>query len=1223
MSANNYIYIKKLIELKKAHSDIDVMDIVSLLDILDLDEEVIDARLRSIMVRDAHTNKQLASAIQLLQYKYLINKQENTECENNEEYAFIAKLINEIHSGNVQNICKIINVALSLNTITLVSKSEHLLQQILSNIDLSLENLNVENSAEKVLLNFQVCDSILDTALGHNEKICLPFLEMRVDNILLCSNERLKVHFLTNTVPKLFHCVLGFSVLDAIWSHLRKSHDDQKESALKILSSLSDYYLPVANYEGDILFESEIIVQPELWNIILFGLMSSDPTVRKIAIYVTKRTLDCIITVKKDILIKSEDVVLFKWVHKRESELKNMWDNYFILLESLEEKQSNIVLPSLQLFQIMNDIESHWLNCAFNIGLKHDNIQVRTKCIQYRLESKFNSQPEVTILLEALNDINIYEKPAECETLKKKIADLYDDVKVFIFVYKCIPLVKWSPVPLYHISNVLSLMPSDKMPNISQEIMSAMKKAELVQLVKDLLMIPYKAVLSMHIINSLHRNTSFISQYKHEMLNLDEVLKLTTGFENKKKIGRLTNALYENLCELVHSLVKSESEHICKCINDITDFIDTVLECGGYGCLIWVLRIMNLILPSIMKNEETFDLVSFIHRSWKEIEELKSNSQYYPCIEEFVALILQDTLLQRPIYNNIVILYCSKMIESGPTKNTPFFYLVKELNTKEISESYGQLVCVLSEILLYSPVPRKDQRIVENLIAEISQESKFDLSQSYDTGANLQIQYFAVSCLCKIAQSEVHTAITSFITKKIDEIFKNKQRYHGGSQPHRTLLIALQHLLSILLRTEGCDTEVVKNWCIELLGKLPHQPNVRVCLEWYIALCLYIQKTKLNDELLQQFTTKNVPLISQLVILHWVLKRKLLKDTCENNEYNYVMDLLLSHTMGQVFNIRLHSQYLSTLLHKTNECNSEKYAYTIGIIEKTFADNNNDKNYMKLKQDYFINEFDIVTDLTPAFIYYFLPKYTDILNECINMKDVKDIMKSIGETVAETDGKFHDEWRSCRRSDNDIFDYSFNKNIESKVDETEDVVGTIQKKYVPWKNMSDVHIYDCNKKKVERPRDLIVVASLIDKLPNLGGMARTSEVFGVKTYVVDSLHHLEDKQFQSLSVSAEKWIDVEEVRPGLALKQYLMNRKAEGYSVVAAEQTSNSCPLQSFKFPKKTLLLLGHEKEGVPCDLLPLMDHCVEIPQQGVVRSLNVHVTAAIFIWEYARQNIL
>lgn len=61
----------------------------------------------------------------------------------------------------------------------------------------------------------------------------------------------------------------------------------------------------------------------------------------------------------------------------------------------------------------------------------------------------------------------------------------------------------------------------------------------------------------------------------------------------------------------------------------------------------------------------------------------------------------------------------------------------------------------------------------------------------------------------------------------------------------------------------------------------------------------------------------------------------------------------------------------------------------------------------------------------------------------------------------------------------------------------------------------------------------------------------------------------------SSSVSAERWIDVEEVRPGHPLKEYLKQKKAEGYSVVAAEQTSTSIKLQNFQFPRKTLLLLG------------------------------------------------
>jgi hypothetical protein len=34
------------------------------------------------------------------------------------------------------------------------------------------------------------------------------------------------------------------------------------------------------------------------------------------------------------------------------------------------------------------------------------------------------------------------------------------------------------------------------------------------------------------------------------------------------------------------------------------------------------------------------------------------------------------------------------------------------------------------------------------------------------------------------------------------------------------------------------------------------------------------------------------------------------------------------------------------------------------------------------------------------------------------------------------------------------------------------------------------------------------------------------------------------------------------------------------------------------------------------------LDVCVEIPQQGIIRSLNVHVSGAIMLWEYTRQHM-
>ena len=87
------------------------------------------------------------------------------------------------------------------------------------------------------------------------------------------------------------------------------------------------------------------------------------------------------------------------------------------------------------------------------------------------------------------------------------------------------------------------------------------------------------------------------------------------------------------------------------------------------------------------------------------------------------------------------------------------------------------------------------------------------------------------------------------------------------------------------------------------------------------------------------------------------------------------------------------------------------------------------------------------------------------------------------------------------------------------------------------------------------------------------------------------------------------------------LLQYLRAYRARNYFIVGVEQTSSSVSLEKFKFPNRpTLLLLGKEKEGIPIEFLEVVDQCLEIPQLGIIRSLNVHVSGAVTIWEYTRQ---
>ncbi|CAG4999412.1 unnamed protein product [Parnassius apollo] len=1409
------------------------------MDLLDLDEEVIDCRLTTIMERSNFTDKHLKNAIHLLQYKHLINLQEDSECDNDKEYLFVSKLVINLHEDNVDNICKIVKIVLSLNPRSLVPKSEHLVQQLLCNLELpmdlhiSLTNTQ-ENQFSKALLHLKICGSILEAVVNNGQILSMPFLDIPLENILLSTQENFKSYFLTCIVPLFFKGVYGYSILDSIWKCIMQLKD-KSEVCLKTLSSLSDYYLPITD-DKNIVLESNVVFQSKFWEIILEGM--SEAKNRRISIYLAKRALDYLISCKRGVYIESQNDIIFKWEHKNEKQLKKMWDNYFIVLDSLEEKQSNIILPSLRLLDTLKDMERSWLNCVFYIGLKHDNTQVRFKCIEYRLKIKINAETEALLLLEALNDTYLFDQCTEYNVLKSKLCVTFSDLKALMCILKTMPQIKWSPVPFFHISEVLAsvrkdLLSSYDQANVSEIIlsilkipcnnilirkaiyvnvshlvgnccrgfnwkeylnlfsyfqfdsyleesrnsnplimylkennliqgddiqllfmlMSTMEKSidfglfyiethpievtELLTLINKMIMniqdvnqrqfadkiqclnnvisltnifsrtsknnnpaveninmvtaTAYKTlleylicllrsdqclsmeeinalfpglkamvttlsdcnaietvlqvykscifmlediyvaletkILAVHTVTALLTSPLMINYHKHEILNLNKFLSLSKllGLQKSSShetTGRLKNILYEKYCEILYYLIKINKTAIYAVAKEFLNFINNAIECGGYGCLIWILKIMKQVLPTLLERNTEFEISIFLNKMWKEIEELKSNNQYSLCIEEFVNIITDDSVLCKPVYNNVVLSFYNKIIEYGPFKNTPLFLLVRQINGKDLSK-FTQLVYVLCDILLFSPLPRKDQRITENLSIEIINQQKYGIDNvNLDVHFNFHIQYLSYCVLSKIDNPEVMNTIISFITNKVNEIFANKKRYHGNSQSHRTLLTAMQNLLLILLKSRDVNMDRTANWCLDLLGSNPHQPSVRVCLEWYIALYFCFKEVKITEEMVQQIKSKNVPLTSQFLILYWIMKFKIKHGPLKNEEYEFVMDTLLFCTMGQIFSLRLHAQYLATKLYELNESKSKKYDFMIEVIRKTFSEGTGDKGFMKLQNDYFANDFDLVIDFIPSFIYYFLPRYCDMyINEKLDKAFIKNILQDIDDNsfAKVSTSVFKTEWTKYQKIHDNIHDV-FITDVKEVIDE-EKLRGTLQKKYVPWKNMTDINIYEVKDKKINRG-ELIVVASLIDKLPNLGGLARTSEVFGVRTYVVDSLRHLQDKQFQGLSVSAERWIDVEEVRPN-KLKEYLMEKKSEGYSVVAAEQTSTSCQLQTFKFPKKTLLLLGHEKEGVPCDLLPLMDYCVEIPQQGVVRSLNVHVTAAIFVWEYTRQIIL
>lgn len=156
--------------------------------------------------------------------------------------------------------------------------------------------------------------------------------------------------------------------------------------------------------------------------------------------------------------------------------------------------------------------------------------------------------------------------------------------------------------------------------------------------------------------------------------------------------------------------------------------------------------------------------------------------------------------------------------------------------------------------------------------------------------------------------------------------------------------------------------------------------------------------------------------------------------------------------------------------------------------------------------------------------------------------------------------------------------------------------------------------------------NLVLVGSFLDNLPNMAGIVRTSEALlgGRAEVTLHSTKVLTDPSFLKMSVAAERAGHITEVPQGPRLIAYIREKRAEGFTVAALEQTSKSEMLcLTTQLPERLILLIGNEQQGLPAWLVQsgLVDIFYELPLLGQTGSLNAHVTAAMVLWHYRLQH--
>lgn len=148
----------------------------------------------------------------------------------------------------------------------------------------------------------------------------------------------------------------------------------------------------------------------------------------------------------------------------------------------------------------------------------------------------------------------------------------------------------------------------------------------------------------------------------------------------------------------------------------------------------------------------------------------------------------------------------------------------------------------------------------------------------------------------------------------------------------------------------------------------------------------------------------------------------------------------------------------------------------------------------------------------------------------------------------------------------------------------------------------------------------VVIEDVFDP-HNLGAVTRTCDAFGIQDIhvIFDSQPEYDPKEVgKNSSTATNKWINYHihhNTEDGI---QHL---KDEGWLTVATviDPDAESIFEADLSHPK-IAMLMGNEKVGLSKKAIAMADKRITIPMVGIAQSMNISVSAALFIYEVTRQ---
>jgi tRNA G18 (ribose-2'-O)-methylase SpoU len=153
---------------------------------------------------------------------------------------------------------------------------------------------------------------------------------------------------------------------------------------------------------------------------------------------------------------------------------------------------------------------------------------------------------------------------------------------------------------------------------------------------------------------------------------------------------------------------------------------------------------------------------------------------------------------------------------------------------------------------------------------------------------------------------------------------------------------------------------------------------------------------------------------------------------------------------------------------------------------------------------------------------------------------------------------------------------------------------------------------------LERSRELVVACAPLRTNVNLSRIVRAAGCCGVRRIVCCGHAKVIGKIARdALDPDNPAALEIEVHR---TLAPALVKLRYEGFRLVGLEQTTGSKCLYDFSFQRRTVLVVGNERQGLEEDVLRLLDDVVEIPVYGLPYAHNVATATAMALYEFCRQ---